>query len=192
MKNLYLKIYNKILKKEFFNRDTVKVAQDLLGKILSYKNNSGIIVETEAYKDDQASHAFHKTNRSSLMFNSYAKFYIYFTYGNWYCLNITTEKNKPGAVLIRALQPLNNIRLMQKRRKTNELYNLTNGPGKLCQAFNIDKILNGTSLNEKIKILDNKLLKNFKIIRTTRIGISKAKNLKWRFYIKDNKFVSKK
>ena len=180
-----------MIKKEFFNRDAVKVAKDLLGKILTYKNTSGIIVETEAYKDDQASHAFNKTNRSSLMFDSYARFYIYFTYGNWYCLNITTEKNKPGAVLIRALQPLTNIELMKIRRKTNEIENLTNGPGKLCQAFNIDKSLNGTSLNEKIKILDTQL-KNFKVVKTTRIGITKATNLKWRFYIEGNKFVSKK
>ena len=107
----------KPLSKQFFNQDSVKVAKKLLGKIIRYKETSGIIVETEAYKGkeegDEASHAFKKTKRSELMYNSYGKFYIYFIYGNYYCLNITTEKNKPGAVLIRALKPIKGIKVMK-------------------------------------------------------------------------------
>lgn len=187
------------MKKQFFARDTVEVAKALLGKILQYKNTSGIITETEAYKgsEDPASHAFKKTPRSAIMHESYGRVYVYFIYGNYYCLNITTEKSKPGAVLIRALQPVEGIKTMTKRRgiKINicsreSLANLTNGPGKLCQALGITKALNGTAVGDKIKVLDKPLLKKFKIVATSRIGITKAKNLKWRFYIKGSAFVS--
>jgi len=188
-----------LLNKKFFDKDTVKVAKALLGKIIRYKNCSGMIVETEAYKGfpDKASHAAKRTKRSAIMFDTYGTFYIYFVYGNYFCMNITTEKAKPGAVLIRALEPLNGIKTMAKRRgiKTKRtdnkaLLTLTNGPGKLCRAFAITKKLNNTKINDKIKIIDNK--KKFDIVQTTRIGIEKAKHLPWRFYIKDNKFVSKK
>jgi len=180
------------INKRLFDNDTVKVAKALLGKIIKYKNCSGIIVETEAYKGfpDKASHAAKRTPRSAIMFDTYGTFYIYFVYGNYFCMNITTEKAKPGAVLIRALEPLKGIKTMKKRRHTSDIYNLTNGPGKLCRAFAITKKLNNTEINDKIKIIDNK--KKFKIVQTTRIGIEKAKRLPWRFYIKDNKFVSKR
>lgn len=174
------------INKEFFKRDTIKVAKELLGKIIEYKNVKGIIVETEAYGQDEASHAFKQTDRSKLMYESFGKIYVYLVYGNYYCLNFTTEEDKPGAVLVRAIEPLKGLNLMKKRRNSDDL---TNGPGKLCQAFNITKELNGTNVNDKIKIYDSKL--NFDIVETTRIGISKAQDLKLRFYIKGNKFVSK-
>jgi len=207
------------LHKEFFKQDTVKVAKALLGKIIQYKGTAGMIVETEAYKGspDMASHAAKRTPRSAIMFDTFGKFYIYFVYGNYFCLNITTEEYKPGAVLIRALQPLEGIKIMKKRRGTKDVHNLTSGPGKLCQALGITKKLNGTEVNDKIKIYepDNKLMKKlndinkknslslkplspsklspkFKIVAAERIGIKKAKHLKWRFYIKGNEFVSKK
>jgi len=194
------------LSKEFFKQDTVKVAKALLGKIIQYKGTAGIIVETEAYKGypDMASHAVKRTPRSEIMFDTFGKFYIYFVYGNYFCLNITTEKGKPGAVLIRALQPFEGIEIMKKRRGTKDVHNLTSGPGKLCQALNITKKLNGTDVNDKIKVMElsdkigkkypllNQLSKKLKIVATERIGIEKAKHLEWRFYIKDNEFVSKK
>ena len=165
------------IKKDFFNRDTVKVAKELLGKIIQYKGKVGIIIETEAYKGeeegDEASHAFKKTKRSQLMFDSYGKFYIYFIYGNHFCLNITTEKNKPGAVLIRAIKPIKGIK------------NLTNGPGKLCKALGITKALNGTDINDKIKILEGIKIKKSQIKSSSRIGIKKAQHLEWRFFIED-------
>ncbi len=165
------------IKKDFFNRDTVKVAKELLGKIIQYKGKAGIIIETEAYKGkedgDEASHAFKKTKRSQLMFDSYGKFYIYFIYGNHFCLNITTEKNKPGAVLIRAIKPIKGIK------------NLTNGPGKLLKELGITKALNGTDINNKIKILEGIKIKKSQIKSSSRIGIKKAKHLKWRFFIED-------
>ncbi len=180
------------VKKEFFSRDTVKVAKELLGKTLKFGDLSGIIVETEAYKGfpDEASHAYKKTKRSSIMFDSFGKYYVYFIYGNYYCLNITTEDGNPGAVLIRALEPLTGIDIMKKRRNTEDISKLTNGPSKLCQAFGIDKAINATDVNDKIGVIGNN--SQPKIISAFRIGIKKATHLKWRFYIKDNPYVSRK
>ena len=187
----------KQLTEEFFKRDTVKTARELLGNIINYGGTSGMIVETEAYKGypDEASHAAKKTPRSAIMFDTYGSFYIYFVYGNHYCLNITTEDGNPGAVLIRALKPVCGMELMAKRRgirleNGKNLINLSNGPGKLCQAMNITGALNGSRVGGKIKVFDCD--KKFCIVETTRIGIKKATRLKWRFYIKDNIFVSKK
>jgi DNA-3-methyladenine glycosylase len=177
-----------LLKPSFFKKDAVIVAKNLLGNILKYKSCSGVIVETEAYKADPASHAWKMTPRSEIMFTSFAKWYIYFIYGMYFCLNITTNKNEAGAVLIRAVQPLTGLKEMKKRRKTNNIKELCSGPGKLCQAFGITKALNGTKLNDKIKILPGKKPK--KIKRTSRIGIKRGTELDWRFYIPNNEWVS--
>src|SRR5579883_1151698 len=120
---------------DFYNRDTVEVAQDLLGKRLSVGSYSGIITETEAYRgsDDEASHAFRgPTKRSAIMFGPAGYAYVYLIYGMYYCLNIVTEElGIPGAVLIRGvLTPDGNL----------------NGPGKLCRSFGITKEQNGLNL----------------------------------------------
>ena len=179
------------LKKSFFERDTVKVAKALLGKELRVGKTSGIIVETEAYTDDEASHASRKTPRSQIMFDTYGKSYVYFVYGTYFCLNFTTEKiGSPGAVLIRALEPKSGITSMQKRRKKQKSTDLCSGPGKLCQALGLSKKHNNLELGKEIKIFDTKIRP--KIVSAKRIGIKKAADLKWRFYINDNKFVSKR
>lgn len=177
------------LTSSFFNHDTVEVAKALLGKRIQKGAVGGIIVETEAYKDDPASHAAKETKRSRLMRYTQGKVYVYFIYGNHYCLNFTTEKNKSGAVLIRAVEPTNEIELMKKRRNTDDVFNLTNGPGKLCQAFDITKNQNGEDIGKSIKLFD--IGKKPEIKSSKRIGISKATDLDWRFYIADNKFISK-
>jgi len=169
----------KELDKNFFARDTLEVAKELIGKLLVVGRTSGVITETEAYKDDPASHAFKKTPRSSLMFSTYGRVYVYFVYGNYYCLNFTCEIDKPGAVLIRALKPVRGVNLMKKRRGKEEEKDLTNGPGKLCQALNVNKGFNGTHVGKKVKVYDIGLKP--KIKRAKRIGISKAKELEWRF-----------
>jgi len=175
------------LPKSFFKQDTVEVAKRLIGKILKHGKTYGIITEVEAYKGpeegDEASHAFKRTKRSELMYNSYGKFYVYFVYGNYFCVNITTEKNKPGAVLIRALKPLTGISIMKKRRGTSNEENLTKGPGKLCQALNITKDLNGTDINDKAEILKGINITPNEIKSSSRIGIKKATHLKWRFFV---------
>jgi DNA-3-methyladenine glycosylase len=197
----------KRLSQKFFLRPTELVAQELLGKVLvrkiGKKKISGLIVETEAYvgPQDLASHASKgKTERNEVMFSSAGVWYIYFIYGMYHCLNIITEtKNYPSAVLIRALEPLENIELMKKIRRTENFENLTSGPGKLCQALQIEKSLNNSSAvsqNSKLYIEDRniKITKN-KIVFAKRIGVDYAgpwKDKLLRFYIKENKFVSKR
>lgn len=191
-------IYYKPLKKKFYKRDTITVAEELLGKIITKyeKNNllSGIIVETEAYtgNNDTASHSYRGiTKRNSVMFEDGGKVYIYFVYGNHYCFNVVTETKGNGcAVLIRAIEPLEGIQIMQKRRpKAKDIVNLTNGPGKLCAAFKIDKNFNGMDLtNGKILLTEGK--KNFDIMVSRRIGINNDNKYNYRFFIKDNNFVT--
>ena len=150
------------------------------------------IVETEAYMEgDPASHCYTRTPRSTLMYDTHGHVYVYLIYGIYHCLNFTTEKSKGGAVLIRAVEPLNNVEEMKVRRKTNVLTNLCSGPGKLCQAVGIDKTHNGVPLGNGITVFDDGFVPK-KIEETTRIGITKAVEKPWRFYISGNEHVSKK
>lgn len=183
------------LPNNFFKKPTLQVAKNLLGCILVNGKTSGIIVETEAYlKDDPASHSFNgKTSRNQIMFGEAGKTYIYFTYGMHHCFNVVTNKKGIGeAVLIRALQPLAGIELMKRRRKTQDIYNLCSGPAKLVQALAIKKKQNNHDLTKPplLIIFPNKKQK-FKIVQTKRIGISRGKSLLYRFYILNNKFISK-
>ena len=193
----------KIIPREFYNRNTIDVAKDLLGKILvrvvDRKTLSGVIVETEAYRstDDPASHSYRgKTDRNSVMFGEVGHAYVYFTYGNHYCLNIVAKEDSTpaGAVLIRAIEPVEGIKLMQRLRKTNDLYNLMSGPGKLTKALNVTKKQNGVDVTKKgeMYILNGKDVSDSSIIATSRIGIRVALDKQWRFLIADNKFVSRK
>jgi len=191
--------YHIPLKKQFYRRDTVTVAAKLLGKIIvkTEKNRilSGMIVETEAYKgkNDPASHSYNGiTKRNYMMFEDGGKTYVYFIYGNHFCFNIVTEKKGTGsAVLIRAVEPLEGIDIMKKRRpKAKDIYNLTNGPGKFCSAFGINKNHNGLDLTEGDIILINSLDK-FRILKSRRVGIEKGNQLQYRFFINGNKFISR-
>ena len=170
-----------LIQQDFFERKARITAKKLLGKIISYNGMEAMITETEAYEDDEASHAFKRTKRSEIMHDSHGKVYVYFIYGNYYCLNFTCNNNGPGAVLIRKLKPLRGIKIMKKNRKCDDIDNLANGPGKLCMAFGIDKKLNNTEINDRIKLYDNNI--KFKIGKGKRIGISKATELEWSFFI---------
>jgi DNA-3-methyladenine glycosylase len=196
----------KKIPRKFYNQPTIKVAKLLLGKFLIRKIGkkiiSGKIVETEAYvgPNDLASHASRgKTPRNAPMFGPPGYSYVYLVYGLNYCFNVVTEVNDyPAAVLLRALEPSEGTDLMFKRRKTakNDM-DLTNGPGKLCQALQIDKSLNNIDLTGNILWLEDRgvNIKPSKIISKKRIGVDyagKYKNKPWRFYLKGNKFVSKK
>jgi DNA-3-methyladenine glycosylase len=180
----------KQLSKDFFARDTVKVAQDLLGKIIFVNGFLGRIVETEAYGKDLASHAFKKTDRSVLMFDTHGHVYVYLIYGMYNCINFTTEKNGPGAVLIRAVEPLNKIEELKKIRKTDKINNLCSGPGKLCMAFGINRDFNGLELGSEVKVYDEGFEVS-SIGKSSRIGIKDALHLEWRFFIDGNEHVSK-
>lgn len=194
------------LQKKFYERYVLNVAIDLLGKIFVRKTGniilSGRIVETEAYDGeiDAAAHSYNgKTGRNAVMFDGTGLLYVYFTYGIHYCANVVTGGREQGqAVLIRGIEPIDGINHLSNNRFGNtrpshkQHLNLTNGPAKICQAFNITKDQNGTDLTgNSIYILDANLPSNSKIIKTTRIGIKKSVDLPWRFYIKDNQFVSK-
>jgi DNA-3-methyladenine glycosylase len=185
----------------FYERNTVRVAKELLGKVLVRRLNStlleGIIVETEAYRgrDDAASHAYRgPTKWNQVMFGEPGHAYVYFTYGMHYCLNVTTEPaGQPGAVLIRAAQPIKGIAETKRRRRTDNVKDLSNGPAKLTQAFAITSTLNGHDLTLGRKLYVTELFRPdpFTIVSGTRIGIRVAVERRWRFFVKDNPFVSK-
>jgi len=191
-----------IIKREFYSRDTIDIAQDLLGKILVRAVNgkilSGMIVESEAYRstDDPASHSYRgKTERNSVMFGEVGHAYVYFTYGNHYCLNIVAKDDATpaGAVLIRAIEPIDGVSIMHKYRKSQDPYNLTSGPGKLTQALKITKKQNGIDVTRKgeLHVVNGRDISRSDIVATSRIGIRVALDKQWRFLIADNKFVSK-
>ena len=189
----------KKLDRQFYDRPTLKVAKELLGKYLVVnikgKFLSGKIVETEAYigYKDPASHAYRGiTPRNKVMFGDPGYAYVYFTYGMHYCLNLVTEKNGyPAAVLIRALEPVQGIEIMQKRRKRKNLIDLASGPAKLCQALGVDRKLNGADLcSDSIWVEDRgEVIKS--ISSSTRIGIKEKDKKNWRFLIQNNEFVSR-
>lgn len=181
------------LKRDFYARNTLEVAKDLLGCKLCRKIDgkilSGIIVETEAYtQNDPACHAFRgKTPRSSTLFKTPGLAYVYFTYGMHHCFNVVTEKEETaGAVLIRALEP----------EEAGAVCGFaTNGPAKLCREFQITRELNEVDLTLKDSCLwveEGTKVSKSEIHTTTRIGIKQAADYPWRFYLKGNKFVSKK
>ncbi|WP_133016348.1 DNA-3-methyladenine glycosylase [Clostridium cuniculi] len=202
-----------IISKEFYNRSALDVAQDLLGKVLvrevDGKVLKGKIVETEAYIGaiDKACHAYNgrRTKRTEILYEDAGVSYIYFIYGLYHCFNVVTNKKDVAeAVLIRAIEPINeldyisNIRYNKKYDKLTKAQskNLTNGPSKLCLAYLLNKDLNAVKLYEKgaVYITDDNN-ETFEIVESKRIGIDyaeEAKDFLWRFYIKDNIYVSKK
>lgn len=182
--------------RSFYDRSTELVAKELLGnkvvRIISRgqekpKRLCGIIVETEAYgfNEDAASHAFRGlTIRNAVMFGEPGRAYIYFIYGNHFCLNVSAKplEIEAGAVLIRALQPVEGIRRMKIFRRNCEELSLTSGPGKLSQALNIQQSLNGEDMTDpKSDIHIEFGVKPPGIIATKRIGTSMGLDKKWRF-----------
>lgn len=179
---------------------SLQAAPLLLGKYLVRETPRGRvklkIVETEAYRqDDPASHSFRgRTARTEPMFRPGGRLYVYFTYGMHYCLNIVTGSEGVGeAVLLRAAEPLEGFNIMKAYRGIDDINNLTNGPGKLAQALGItDTFLSSKILNKSSIYLKQGMPVHISdIISSPRIGISKATANPWRFYIKDNPYVSK-
>ncbi len=186
---------------DLLTSDTLTIAKNLLGYRLVHESDegitAGIIVETEAYlQDDPACHAYRKKSvRNAPMFGVAGTIYVYQIYGIYYCVNIATNQKDVGeAVLIRALEPIEGIDLMERRRKSNVLKNLCSGPGKLVQAMGIHKGMNDWHiLKDDLKILPP--LSDYSqhpIVTTTRIGITQGVELPYRFYFEGNTFISKK
>ncbi len=188
------------LGRAFYDRPTVEVAKGLLGKRLvrglEGVELAGIVVEVEAYGgyDDPASHAFRgMTPRNAVMFGDPGHSYVYFTYGNHYCLNVTTEPaGVAGAVLIRALEPTEGIGLMKKYRGTKDISQLTSGPGKLTRAMKVDLGLNGEDLvsSRRLYLTEGKTGR-ISWDNTSRVGVSRGSERQWRFFVKGCGFVSK-
>ena len=188
----------------FFEEEVEKVAENLLGKVLVTKVDgeitAGRIVEVEAYGgfEDKASHVYggRVTERGRGLLSPAGFAYIYRIYGNYLCFNIVTGGIPGSSVFIRALEPLMGLDIMKKRRKVNDLKKLTSGPSRLCIAMGISYEMNGEDIitSEKIGIFDDGYDK-LEIVRKPRINIdyagSDSKRL-WRFYIKDNPFISRR
>jgi len=175
-------------------------AKRLLGCILEREIDGQIvrvrIVETEGYdQTDAASHSYKgRTERTDVMFGPPGHLYVYFTYGMHYCCNIVVGNEGYGAaVLIRAVELIGDDEaVLKKRRNGRTGIELTNGPAKLCQALGIDRRMNGHDLHKvPLRLVMQPGLTNGVIV-TTRVGISQAKDVPWRFYLKDNRYVSVK
>lgn len=195
------------LEREFYLRDdTIQIAKDLLGKLLvvptaANERVSGMIVETEAYLGaiDKAAHSYgnRRTKRTETMFAIGGTAYIFFIYGMYFQFNVVVgEIGSPHAILIRAIEPVENCEIMRQRRGKMPEKNLTSGPGKLCIALGIDKSFNNEDLlGEKVWLEEYESVPVEEISSGKRIGIDYAEEFAekpWRFWIKDNKFVSRK
>ncbi|MDD4503990.1 MAG: DNA-3-methyladenine glycosylase [Clostridiaceae bacterium] len=199
------------LNRDFYLRDALVVAKDLLGKQLVHETQDyrivGRIVETEAYLGpiDKASHAYggRRTSRTEVMYNIGGTSYVYLIYGVYHCFNVVTEpKDKASAVLVRALEPVEGVEHMSKLRygiepsllSPKQKLGLCNGPGKLCIALGIGKAENGLNLCGSTLYINDAKNEPLNIKTSPRINIDYAEEYKdkpWRFYIEGNKYVSK-
>ncbi len=200
---------HKRLDRTFYTRtDVLQIGKDLLGKVLvsniDHQISSGIIVETEAYRapDDKACHAYLNrfTKRTSIMFEEGGHAYIYLCYGIHHLFNVVTASSGMAhVVLIRAIEPLENIKLMLNRRGLAQVKpQLTAGPGVMSKALGLSKKYNGidlTSADSSIWIEDHGIeVANTNIIKSPRVGIDYAEECAlwdWRFRIKNNPYTSK-
>jgi DNA-3-methyladenine glycosylase len=196
------------LQRPFYERDTILVAKELLGKILVHQSPEGTtvgkIVETEAYRgpEDQAAHSSggRRTLRNEVMYGPKGHAYVYFIYGLYFCFNITAGAipGKPEAVLIRALEPVSGEEIMAKRRSVAGAKNgnLTNGPSRLCMAMGISKAQNNADLTTPpFSVNDATPIPQCDIVEAKRVGVDYAGEWKerlWRFYVKGNRSVSVK
>lgn len=193
------KVPARTLNRSFYERTALDVAPDLLGKVLCHARGrtltSGRIVEVEAYlgSDDPASHAWRgPTERNRAMFGPPGHVYVYFTYGNHFCMNVVTDRvGVASAVLIRALEPLEGIPVMRRRRGRHALAQLTSGPGKLAQALGIDRTAYGLDLTKGTLRIKDDGFGPVSWVTTPRIGISVAADLPYRFLVAGSPFLSR-
>lgn len=197
----------KRLAREFYARsDVLEVARDLLGKTLVVPNRSGarvagIIVETEAYRgpEDKASHAYNgrRTRRTETMYGVGGTAYVYFVYGMYNQFNVVTNvEDVPHAILVRAVEPVEGLNIIRRRRPGRFEHELTSGPGRLCVAMGIDRKLDKADLlGDRVWIEEGFTVSRHQIVRGPRIGIDYAEEWAkkpWRFWIRDNPFVSRR
>ncbi|MGD1054493.1 MAG: DNA-3-methyladenine glycosylase [Nitrososphaerales archaeon] len=187
------------LTRRFFDKYTPSVARALLGTVLvrvvDGERLSGTIVETEAYRGarDPASHAYGgRTKRNAVMFGEGGHAYVYFSYGFHWCLNLTTEPaGRAGAVLVRAIEPIEGLEQMLRNRDLESDEHVTDGPGKLTQALGIDSTLNGEDLVTSDRLFVEEGKKVEETDSSSRVGIRRGVAFRWRFFVKGNRFISK-
>jgi DNA-3-methyladenine glycosylase len=190
--------FGPILKRAFYERPTIAVARELLGKVLVHGPTAGVIVETEAYLggDDLASHSARGvTDRTRPIFGPAGHAYVYFIYGMYECLNLVAEpEGVAGCVLIRALEPVAGIELMRQRRPAaRKPEDLASGPGKLTLAMAITRAQNDADVTRgALVVRDTVEQRRVEIAVTPRIGITKCADLPLRFVMRGNRFVSGK
>lgn len=187
-----------VLPRSFYNRRTDTVAQELLGKILVRRLGDellgGVIVETEAYfgGDDPASRAFEGLKTyNRVMFETPGRVFIYNVHQYW-MLNLIAHDDGVGGILIRAIEPTMGLETMRQNRPVKRLRDLSSGPGKLTLALDVDKSLNGvdaTSADSRVYVLDNEY--NHEVDTSHRIGVTRDLPEPYRYYVKNNEFVSK-
>lgn len=188
------------LPRRFYQRDAVRVARELIGHVVVHETAegrvAGRIVECEAYDQSEPASHSHRglTERTRVMFGDGGYAYVYFSYGAHWMLNVSTGHAGHGAaVLLRALEPLEGVELMQARRRTEVLRALARGPGCLARALGIDRRHYGLDMTvSALRILDGGRRRSLggRIVATPRIGISKAVELPWRFAVAGSPFVS--
>lgn len=188
--------FGRVLPRSFYERRTVTVARDLLGKVLVHGPTGGMIVETEAYLggDDLASHSARGiTDRTRVIFGPPGHAYVYFIYGMYECLNLVAEPaGQPGCVLIRAIEPLGGIDLMRQRRPAaRRLEDLASGPGKLTLALGITRAQNGADVTRgALVVREPAEPRRLRIATTPRIGIRECADWPLRFVVRGNRFAS--
>jgi DNA-3-methyladenine glycosylase len=189
----------------FFRQDTVELARKLLGCLLIHHTPDGVaggmIVEAEAYVGaiDKACHAYrNRSGRTEIMYHDGGYAYVYLIYGMHHCFNaVTGPEGEGNAVLIRALEPVIGLDLMQQRRNTKNVRHLCSGPGKVCQALGITKNEYGLDLcaaDSPLRLICYRHIPDAQIVATPRINVAYAEEAAawpWRFYVKDNLYVSK-
>jgi DNA-3-methyladenine glycosylase len=187
-----------ILPRSFYARDAVTVARGLLGKVLVHGDTSGKIVETEAYLggDDLAAHTARGiTPRNRVIFGPPGHAYVYFIYGMYNCLNLVAEpEGQPGCVLIRALEPVTGLQLMQQRRPAaRRPRDMASGPGRLTLALGITRAQNGADVTRgPLTVRTASVTEPVEIEVTPRIGIRHCADWPLRFSIKGNPNVSRR
>ncbi len=192
------------IKRDFYTRSADIVARELLGKLLVHRTaeglTSGMIVEAEAYlgPDDDGAHSYggRRTERTAIQYGPGGYAYVFSIYGMHFCFNaVCAAEGKPEVVLIRALEPVDGISLMEQRRKTQKRIELCNGPGKLCAALGITKGQYGLDLcGDELYIADYRQIAADKVRTSPRINIDYAEKYRdypWRYYIDESPYVSK-
>lgn len=177
------------LGRSFFAGETLEVAERLLGCTLAFGRCRGIIVETEAYKTDAASHFMMRRHQGRALADSWGEIYIYLNYGMYYLLNVTTESEGVGAVLIRAVEPTHGLEAMMRRRGTRDRRALASGPGRLTVAFGITGRQNGEPAGRSIRFYDRPSAPP--VSRGPRVGIRRDAHLPWRFVVEGSEYASR-